>query len=150
MALTASSSCRRVSRTSISTPGSVARHRAGEDLHKGARHLDADGPHDDPLDPLLRLEHGPGLGGDHLPQEGEDEGEGADGPDQRLAGEDPAVKDVLDRLDGLRCHVRRPPGVMWRIRPGTRYAAIPGMGTEAVNTVPFGECEERKRPAPRR
>src|SRR5215467_4617563 len=91
-------------------------HRPGEDVHERAGHLDAQGPDHDPLDPLPGLEHGLGLDGEHFPEKCHDEGQGANGADQRLADEDPAGEHVLDGLNGVRRHGERPPawGVLGR------------------------------------
>src|SRR5215472_2117334 len=77
---------RMASRAWRTSPMSVGGNRPREDVHQRARHLDAQRPDDDALDPLLGLEHGLRLDGQHLPEERHDEGQGADGADELLAG----------------------------------------------------------------
>src|SRR5215467_1272966 len=96
---------RALSRSAIS----VAGNGPGEHVHQRPRHLDADGADDDPLDPLFGLKDRLGLDGEHLPQESDHKGESADRSDERLADEDPAVEDLLDRLNGVGGHDGGPP-----------------------------------------
>ncbi|TMC13457.1 MAG: hypothetical protein E6J41_00420 [Chloroflexi bacterium] len=108
------SMARRIASRAWSTsPMSVTGNRPGQDVHQRARHLDAQGPDDDALDPLLGLEDGLGLDGKHLPEKCDYEGQGADGADQRLADEDPAGEHVLDGLNGVGRHGWRPPDCGW-------------------------------------
>src|SRR5215813_8934313 len=86
---------------------SAARNGTSEDVHQRARHFNPDGADDDPLDPLLGLQHGLRLDGEHLPQKRDHEGQGTYRSDERLTDEDPAVENLLYRLDGVSGHRRR-------------------------------------------
>src|SRR3982074_380776 len=120
---------RRTMRVWRSTGRSVGRHRVGQDADQGAGHLDANRPDHDALDPLLGGEGRLRLDGCYFPDEREDECQGADRSDQRLADVNPRRDEVGDRSDvrtrGEKVHVKPP--VVLRERLGVnRRARNPG------------------------